>query len=138
MIRPEDLPSALLMLVHGLAAAAWFGVALTYALVYKGRPPQEARARLREVSTLAGGTLVVTGVLLVFERLSVPQLGVTYVVTLALKVLLALAAFALALGIGPGWLPRPWAVLILTVAIYILASLLLEIYQNWLATSGGY
>jgi hypothetical protein len=138
MIQLRDLPSMLLLLAHGLAAGAWLGVAMAYATLYRGKPPLEVRNRLREIAAIAGGTLMVTGTLLAFERLSVPQLGTGYVVILALKVLMALAAFGLVRGMGPEWIPKPWAVLILTVGIYMLASLLRDIYQGWLAVSGGY
>ncbi len=138
MIRAEDLPSMLLTLAHGLAASAWLGVALAYVAVYRGKPPQGTRARLREISSVAGGTLIVTGALLAFERLSMPQLGFGYIIILATKVAMALVAFGLVRGLGPDWIPRSWAVLVLTLAIYVLASLLREIYQSWLAASGGY
>lgn len=137
MIRIEDFPNMLLFLGHGLAAGAWLGLALIYLTVYRGKPPGPVRDRIRDVSMVAAGTLLVTGALITFQRLSITQLGWSYVVLLALKILMALLAFGLVRGLGPQWIPRPWAILILTVAIYILASLLRKIYQNWLATTGG-
>jgi uncharacterized membrane protein len=92
---------------HALAAVAWVGGSIFFLLVLR---PALSKTEGREAG-LAGElvgrefrglvdtcvvVLVLTGVVLTFDRLTSPVIGVSYVVTLGLKVALAVGMFALA------------------------------------------
>ncbi|GBD11666.1 hypothetical protein HRbin23_01337 [bacterium HR23] len=89
--------------LHGLGALAWIGGNIFYFLVLRprlGRPDTDAYAQaiaqgFRQVVHTATLLLVLTGIILTFERLTSPVATVPYVVVLGLKVSLALAMFLL-------------------------------------------
>ncbi len=98
---------------HSLAAVAWIGGSLFYVLVLR---PAQRRARERgfaEGTTVVGSetqsqfqglvdsciaVLLVTGAVMLFDRLTDATTGTAYVVTVAIKIGLALWMFAMARG----------------------------------------
>ena len=110
---------------HAIAAVAWVGGGIFYwvvlrpALRTEGVPPAVARvagAEFGGLVALAAWTLVVTGFVLVFARLSEPAADVPYGAVLALKIALSVWMFLLvsgrrrgartATGTGTGGAPR--------------------------------
>ncbi len=92
---------------HAIAAVAWVGggifhwVVLRPALRTEGVPPAVARvagAEFGGLVALAAWTLVVTGAVLVFARLSEEAAGVPYGAVLALKIALSGWMFLLVTG----------------------------------------
>ena len=91
---------------HALAAVAWIGGSLFYVLVL--RPAQrraggQGAATTREVQAQFRGlvdsciaVLLVTGAVMLFDRLTDSTTGTTYVVVVAVKIGLALWMFAMA------------------------------------------
>lgn len=144
--------------LHGLAALAWVGGSLFYFLVLRQRLRQDDPNHLaqavaqgfRQVVHTAMLLLVLTGVILTFERLTSPAASVPYVVVLGVKVALALGMFFLArrpLRKAPfqraeGWLPRLLVglqggniILLLGIVVYLLADLLKMLAEQ--ALRGG-
>ena len=100
---------------HSIAAVAWVGGGIFYwvvlrpALRTEGVPPSVARfagVEFGGLVALAMWTLVVTGAVLVFARLSEPTADVPYSVVLAVKIALSAWMFLLVSGRrrrgGPG------------------------------------
>src|SRR5207249_10884827 len=99
---------------HAMAAVAWVGGSLFYAVVLTPAvtelgPTPERRSLLvlasrefREVVRLAIVVFVVTGVVLAFTRLGQPRISTGYVVVLTVKVALSLWMFWLAGRVGLG------------------------------------
>jgi xanthine/uracil permease len=134
---------ALLRVAHGLTAAIWLGVSLVGVL----SPAALVAARtagglsLRGLAQTALWALVVSGVILMLDRLADPAVSPLYVVLLGLK--LALVAAMGLLGLVPpadrpgeaGW--RHWlggvrrerVLLGLGVGAYALGSLLTSAYE---------
>lgn len=92
--------------VHLVAAAAWVGGSIFYLLALLpglragGPAPQVAAqvsAAFRRVVNVSMGVLLLTGVYLTFDRLAATTVGTAYVVTLVLKIVVALAMFGLAI-----------------------------------------
>jgi hypothetical protein len=87
---------------HATAVIVWVGsVAFDYLALQRDaswltRSSQLDRLR-RDIAVAATGTLVLTGGVLTFERLSSPAATMTYVVMLGVKLLLATAMFFAAL-----------------------------------------
>ena len=92
--------------LHVVSAAAWVGGSIFYLLVLRPamrRSPDAAgimgRAAATEFRALVDTciiVLVVTGVVLAFDRLASASVGERYVVVLAVKVVLSLCMFAIA------------------------------------------
>lgn len=91
--------------LHVLAGGVWVGGSVVYLLVIL--PALRVGGAGASTSALAGdlfrrlvniciGVLVITGVYLIFDRLTSTSVGAAYVITLIVKVLAALAMFALA------------------------------------------
>ena len=92
---------------HAIAAVAWVGGGIFYwvvlrpALRTEGVPPAVARfagVEFGGLVALAMWTLVVTGAVLVFARLSEPAADVPYGAVLAVKIALSVWMFLLASG----------------------------------------
>lgn len=116
---PVDVLRVALRWGHSLAAAAWVGGSLFYLVVLRpalGSPPgQESLSlqslvlqRFREVVVICMVVLVVTGVLLTFDRLSVGLPSERYVLLLGVKIVAAVAMFLLAQELAQRRLGR-WA-----------------------------
>ena len=96
----------LMRTIHVLAGGVWVGGSLMYLLVIgpafrltKPAPEVSVQvARLfRQLVNICIGALLLTGVYLIFDRLSLVTIGAAYLVVLVVKVLAALAMFVLAL-----------------------------------------
>lgn len=92
-----------LRIAHALAAMVWLGGGVYYLLAVRpasresGEPPRAfisaAQGYFGEWARVATMVMVVTGGVLVFDRLSNGSAGLTYVVLMAAKIVSALAAF---------------------------------------------
>ncbi|HEX6818353.1 MAG TPA: cytochrome c biogenesis protein CcdA [Ktedonobacterales bacterium] len=110
--RSAAVGAALLYVVRGvmrtahvLAGAAWVGGSLIYLIVLgpalrvSGASAElgaAIAARFRSLVSISIGTLLVTGVFLVADRLATQNAGWAYWIVLALKIAVSLALFALA------------------------------------------
>jgi hypothetical protein len=138
----DDGLLALLRVAHGLTAAIWLGVSLVGVL----SPAALAAARasgglsLRALAQTSLWALVVTGAILMLDRLADPSVSTLYVVLLGIKLalvagmgLLALVAPADAAAVGwRRWLTarrRERALLGLGIGAYVLGSLLTSAYE---------
>ena len=138
---------------HAMAAVAWVGGSVFYALVLNPAleevGPTEERLSLlvvvgrefREVVRLAILIFVVTGGVLIFTRLSVPRVTTAYVGVLAVKIALSLWMFWLAGRLGrasdapvkPAWWRRPqYLILWLGTIVYFLSLLLRVLFEQTL------
>ncbi len=140
-----DLLLVVVRVGHQLAAAAWVGGALVYALV--GRPAPGTGAR--SFSWLVGictWVLALSGGVMTVDRLVATQEASTlYVALLVLKVVLALAMFILAgtlvpsavarlrLGQRPSLGQRPFLVLYMGIGVYVVGALLAVTYTRALS-----
>lgn len=99
-----------LRVAHALAAMVWLGGGVYYLLAVRpasreADPPPRAfisaaHGYFGEWAQVATMVMVVTGGILVFDRLSNGSAGLTYVVLMAAKILAALVAFWMA-GVRP-------------------------------------
>jgi len=99
-----------LRVAHALAAMLWLGGGVYYLLAVRpasresSEPPRAfisaAQGYFGEWAQVATMVMVVTGGILVFDRLSNGNAGITYVALMAAKIVAALAAFWFA-GIRP-------------------------------------
>ena len=96
--------------LHGISAVAWVGGGIFFWVVMRpavraGEVPPAlarfARAEFGQLVALCMWTLVVTGGVLMFTRLSEPSATVTYGAVLALKVALSVWMFFLSAGRRP-------------------------------------
>lgn len=135
---------------HVIAGAVWLGGSIVYALALvpafklTGASPAvsaQVGAYFRRLVNLCVGVLVVSGVYLVFDRLNTTTVGVAYVVTLAAKVIVALAMIALAVyqaqearrpakRRGRLWRTAPLVILWLGVAAFLLGTTLTGLYES--------
>src|SRR5262249_47445798 len=141
---------------HAMAAVAWVGGSLFYALALTpaieqlGPTPERlsllgvASREFREVVRLAIVVFVVTGVVLAFTRLGQPRISTAYVVVLAVKVVLSLWMFWLAGRVGRGtratdksdkpriawWLRPQYLILELGAVVYLLSLALRLLYEQ--------
>jgi len=136
--------------VHILAAAAWVGGSIMYqfvvlpALRIAGPAPaisaQIAQLFKRLVNACIG-ILLVTGVYLMFDRLTQTTLGWLYLIVLGIKVIAALAMFVLALYMAQSNIRKlakrstrlskvaPQLMLALGICIFILGALLNHLFE---------
>src|SRR6185437_16682928 len=100
------LLTVLMRTIHVLAGGIWVGGSVIYLLVIGPafrltRPAPEVSAQVarlfRQLVNICIGALLLTGVYLIFDRLSAVTIGVAYLVVLVVKVIAALAMFLLAL-----------------------------------------
>jgi putative copper export protein len=140
---------------HLVAATAWVGGSIFYLLALLpglragGPAPRVAAAvaeRFRRVVNVCLGALLLTGMFLTFDRLSSATLGPAYVAVLVVKIVVALAASALAVyqaqeGVNrargklaaPGLLrAAPQLILALGLAAYALGAILTTLYETGL------
>lgn len=136
--------SVLMRTAHMLAGGVWVGGSVVYLLVITpalrlGKAAPEVGTRIaalfRRLVNICIGALILSGVYLIFDRLNTATVGATYVVTLAIKIALALAMFGLALFQaqearrparlrGRMWRLAPRLILALGMAVFLLGALL--------------
>jgi uncharacterized membrane protein len=146
-VAPAELLLVAVRWAHAMASVAWVGGnvfllwALEPALQESDRANGLRQAVYRGFRELADASIVVfvvTGAILTFDRLSNSAATVTYLATLAAKVVLAVIMFALATRmrrVSPGLrvsLTR-WQVG-LGALVILLAALLKSLYENGLQT----
>ena len=139
----------LMRTIHVLAGGVWVGGSLMYLLVIgpafrltKPAPEVSAQvARLfRQLVNICIGALLLTGVYLIFDRLSTVTIGVAYLIVLVVKVLAALAMFVLALfqaqearrpakQRGRWWRQTPRYILALGVLTFLLGTTLTVLFE---------
>lgn len=135
--------SVVMRTAHMLAGAVWIGGSVMYLLVItpalrlgKAAPEVGAHmaAQFRRLVNISIVTLVLSGVYLMFDRLTT-TVGVAYVVTLAVKIALALTMFGLALFQaqearrparlrGRMWRIAPRLILALGIVVFLLGATL--------------
>ncbi|HUX85713.1 MAG TPA: hypothetical protein VMW65_01820 [Chloroflexota bacterium] len=161
-----DLSTAFQVLIlwaHAMAAIAWVGGSLFYvaainpAVEQVGKTPDRLALlgaisrEFREVVRVAIVVFVATGAVLVFSRLSFTRLSPTYVVVLAVKIVLSLWMFWLAGRLGPrvgeaavswlsklpfaGWLRPQYVILLLGIVIVALSYVLRALYEQALGSA---
>ncbi|WP_376794369.1 CopD family protein [Thermogemmatispora sp.] len=149
---PALLPQGLLLImraIHTLAAATWVGGSMMYLLVVQPAlrlapaPELAAKiaARFRRLVNGCVGLLLVSGAFLTVDRLTETDLGWPYVLTLSLKIALALCLFALAFYLGQSPIRRlarrssrfaqvaPRLMLALGVVVFALGALLNILFE---------
>jgi uncharacterized membrane protein len=136
--------------VHVLAAAAWVGGSIMYlfvvlpALRIAGPAPTVAAQialLFKRLVNACVGILLVTGVYLMFDRLTQTTLGWPYLIVLGVKVIAALGLFVLALYMAQSSIRRlakqstrlsklaPQLMLALGICIFILGALLNHLFE---------
>jgi uncharacterized membrane protein len=155
MLNLTGLLQALILWSHAMAAMAWvggslfFAVALTPALEHLGKTPERLALvaatshEFREVVRLSILVFLVTGGVLVFTRLGWSRIPNAYVVVLVIKSALSLVMFWLTGRIGASadrgdpqarslvWWARPqYLILELGVVVYALSIALRFLYED--------
>jgi putative copper export protein len=141
---------------HILAAAAWVGGSLFYALIAlpalrSGGPAPGVAAQMaalfKRMANFCMGVLLLTGVYLVFDRLTTTTLGWPYLVTLGIKIIAALGMFTLSIYMGQSNIRRlakrttrlskvaPQLTLALGIFVFALGALLNALYEAAIAPS---
>src|SRR5579883_1852398 len=136
--------------VHILAGAAWVGGSLLYlvailpALRSSGPAPAvsaQIAATFKRLVNVCMGILLLTGAYLTFDRLTQTTLGLPYLLVLALKIVLAIALFILALYMGQSDVRRlakrstrfskaaPKLMLSLGIIVFVLGALLNILFE---------
>lgn len=143
----------LMRTVHTLAGGVWVGGSVVYVLVIL--PAVRASGASATTGALIGGlfrrlvnvcigALLISGVYLVFDRLTSTSVGAAYVLTLVVKVLAALAMFGLAAyqaqearrlakKRGRMWKLTPYLILWLGILTFALGATLTGLYEMILA-----
>lgn len=140
--------------VHTLAAAAWVGGSLFYLVVAlpalrQGGPAPGVAVKLaalfRQMVNICMGALLLSGVYLMFDRLTTTTLGWPYLLVLGIKILAALSMFVLALYLGQSNIRRlakratrlskaaPQLMLALGILIFLLGALLNGLFEATIA-----
>jgi putative copper export protein len=143
----------LMRTAHVLAGGIWVGGGVMYLLVIgpalrRARATPEVGAALgelfRRLVNICSGVLLLTGVYLVFDRLSSEDVGAAYIIVLAIKVLAALAMFGLALyqtqearrlarRRGALWRVAPRVILALGILTFLLGAVLTGLFEAAIA-----
>ena len=135
---------------HILAGAAWVGGSIMYLLVVTpalrlGGPAPAVAAKIaalfKQMVNVCMGVLLLTGAYLTFDRLTQTTLGLPYLLVLALKIVLAIVLFVLALYMAQSNVRRlakrstrlskaaPQLMLILGIVIFVLGALLNILFE---------
>ncbi|MEO7022341.1 MAG: hypothetical protein ABI234_19490 [Ktedonobacteraceae bacterium] len=139
---------------HILAGTAWVGGSIMYlvvvipALRLGGAAPQVSTAiaaHFKRLTNLCIGVLLLSGGYLVFNRLTTPTLGWSYLLVLILKIVAALAMFALAFYLGQSRVRKlakhatrfsqvaPQLMLALGILVFLLGALLNLLFEMAIA-----
>ncbi|HEX2350018.1 MAG TPA: hypothetical protein VHI51_16400 [Ktedonobacterales bacterium] len=141
--------SVLMRTAHTLAGGVWVGGSLVYLLVITpalrlGKAAPEVSAAIatqfRRLVNISIVTLLLSGVYLMFDRLTTTTVGVAYVATLAVKIALALTMFGLAIFQaqearrparlrGRMWRLAPRLILALGMIVFLLGAALNGIFD---------
>ena len=132
---------------HLLAAAAWVGGGLVYALV--GRPAPNGGARtFAWLVGVCAWALILSGAVLTLDRLADPGTSGWYVALLAAKLTLVVAMLLVASALlpravarrpaagrpgRPTWLSAPYLVLWLGLSVYLTGALMAVTYARGLS-----
>ncbi|HEX9037216.1 MAG TPA: hypothetical protein VF808_09530 [Ktedonobacterales bacterium] len=141
--------ATLMRTAHLLAGGVWVGGSIVYLVVIT--PALRQGKVAPEVSALAGGlfrrlvnvsmvTLALSGVYLTVDRLTATTVGVAYLVTLVVKIALAVAMFTLAALMaqesrrparrrGLLWRAAPRWILALGIAVFLLGATLMGLFE---------
>ena len=139
---------------HLLAGAAWVGGSFFYLLVAlpalrsgnstsgAGGIAGQMAALFKRIVTVCTGVLLLSGAYLAFDRLTTTTLGWPYLTVLALKILVALGMFALAIYLGQSNIRRlakratrlskvaPQLTLALGILVFVLGALLNILFET--------
>ena len=139
---------------HLLAGAAWVGGSFFYLLVAIpamrsgasaggiGSIAGQIAALFKRMVTICTGVLLLSGAYLTFDRLTTTTLGWPYLSVLALKILIALCMFALAIYLGQSNVRRlakratrlskaaPQLTLALGILVFVLGALLNILFES--------
>jgi uncharacterized membrane protein len=145
----SPLLTVVMRTIHVLAGGVWVGGSVIYLLVIipafrLTRPAPEVSAQVarlfRQLVNICIGALILTGVYLIFDRLSLVAIGAGYLVVLVAKVLVALTMFLLALfqaqearrpasRRGRWWRLAPRYILALGVLAFLLGTILTVMFE---------
>jgi uncharacterized membrane protein len=135
---------------HILAAAAWVGGSIMYAVIVvpalrlAGPAPALAAkiaALFKQMTNICIGVLLVTGAYLTFDRLTQTALGLPYLLILALKIIGAIGLFILAIYLGQSNIRRlakqstrlskaaPQLMLALGILVFVLGACLNILFE---------
>jgi uncharacterized membrane protein len=135
---------------HTIAAAAWVGGSIFYLVVVlpalrSGGPAPAVAAQIaalfRRMVNICIGVLLLSGVYLMFDRLTQTMLGWPYLVVLGLKIAAALGMFVLAIYLGQSNVRRlakrstrlskvaPQLLLALGILAFLLGALLNTLFE---------
>ena len=139
---------------HTIAAAAWVGGSIFYLVVVlpalrTGGPAPAVAAQVaalfRRMVNICIGVLLLSGVYLMFDRLTQTTLEWPYLVVLGLKIALATGMFIVAIYIGQSNIRRlakrstrlsraaPQLMLALGIVVFILGALLNGLFEGTIA-----
>jgi len=139
---------------HLLAAAAWVGGSIVYIAVIlpvlrrAGVDPQiyaQIATLFRNMVNICVGVLLLSGVYLMFDRLTTTSLGWPYLTVLGIKIIAALGMFVLAIYLGQSSIRRlakrttrfsrvaPQLVLALGILVFLLGALLNGMFEATIA-----
>ena len=139
----------LVRVVHIIAGATWVGGSIMYLLVVipalrMGGPAPAVAAKVaslfKQMVNVCIWVLLLSGVYLMFDRLTQTTLGLPYLVILGCKIALALIMFVLAVYIGQSNVRRlakrttrfskaaPQLMLALGIVVFLLGAMLNQLY----------
>lgn len=141
--------STLMRATHILAGGVWIGGSIVYLVVItpalrlsKAAPAVSAQmgTLFRRLVNICMVTLLLSGVYLTVDRLTATTVGIAYLVTLGVKIALALAMFALAALLaqearrparrrGRLWREAPRLILALGVIVFLLGATLATFFE---------
>ncbi len=145
----------LVRMIHILAAAAWVGGSLMYQCIVvpalrRGGPAPEVAAQIaalfKRMVNICVGVLLLSGVLLTFDRLTQTTLSLAYIIVLGIKIVAAIAMFVLAIYLGQSNIRRlakrstrfsraaPQLMLAVGICIFVLGAILNSLYEASLAS----
>lgn len=145
----SPLLTVVMRTIHVLAGGVWVGGSVIYLLVIGPafrltRPAPEVSAQVarlfRQLVNICIGALILTGVYMIFDRLSLVVIGAGYLVVLVVKTLVALTMFLLALfqaqearrlasRRGRWWRLAPRYILALGVLAFLLGTILTVLFE---------